>query len=180
MKDRMGVSTRRSGRVLRAIGRLVAFGAIAGPVSLARAGESATVWVEATPFAGSIGVVWKAGEAVQAGLQGGGGIPAIDYTFAPTNRDFVRIVHVGGVVRFAGSPAFSVDVGPQAGIGELDNDPRSGDDMPNLFAGFRAAFMFGGRQWRLGPCLDLVWIFNEPSPSLFVGNVTPLALRVEW
>jgi hypothetical protein len=148
--------------------------------STAVAGENTAVWLEATPVAGSIGVAWRAGENVLAGIEGGAGIPQLDRTFLPGDRDFVRIVHLGGVMRFEESRNFYAEIGPQAGIGDLDNDPRSGDDMPNLFAGFSAAFMFGGRRWRLGPGLDLVWIFDEPDPSIFVANLTPLALRVEW
>lgn len=180
MIDSKAASWLRPATFRRAVRFLVAFAALAGSVSPVRAGEHATVWLGATPFAGSLGVVWRAGNEVWVGIEGGGGIPQIDYTFAPEKRDFLGIIHLGGVARFAESSALYFDVGPQVGIGDLDHDPRSGDDMPNLFAGFSSAAMYGGRRWRVGPRLDLVWIFDEPSPSIFVANVTPLTVRVEW
>lgn len=176
--------TRSLGRILTearpAAAFLAALAAVAWPASPARAGESAIGWLEASPIAGSLGVVWKRTDAVWLGLAGGGGIPQIDQTLTPEKRDFLRIIHVGGVARLEPSRSFHVDLGPQVGIGELENDPYSGDDLPNLFAGFAAAAMYGGRRWRIGPRLDLVWIFDERVASIFVANVTPLAVRVEW
>lgn len=117
------------------------------------------------PFGGSVGFAQRVTDGVFLGLSAGGGVDALDRTFAPdpsaeAYRAFEQIVHVNAFLRQKPARWADVDLGLRLGIGGV-RECTASDCWPGAFVGMTAGAFFGSRTIKVGP--RVLWALARES-----------------
>lgn len=167
-------------RLRRRIVRCSPFVAAAILVSVAplHAQRSNEFTLDLRPFGGSVGFAQRISDGVYLGLSAGGGVDALDRTFAPdpaaeAYRAFEQIVHVNAFLRQKPSEHFDVDLGLRLGIGGV-RECTASDCWPGAFVGMTAGAFWGSDRVKVGP--RLLWALaresGESSPVVYAELLT--------
>jgi hypothetical protein len=141
---------------------VVTFLLVASPLGAQRSSEFT---LDLRPFGGSVGWAQRVTDGVYLGLAAGGGVDALDRTFAPdpsaeAYRAFEQIVHVNAFLRQKPAPWADVDLGLRLGIGGV-RECTASDCWPGAFVGMTAGAFFGSRTVKIGP--RVLWALARES-----------------
>lgn len=117
------------------------------------------------PFGGAVGWAQRVTDGVFLGVSAGGGVDALDRTFAPdpsaeAYRAFEQIVHLNAFLRQKPAGWVDVDLGLRLGIGGV-RECTSSDCWPGAFVGMTAGAFFGSERVKVGP--RVLWALARES-----------------
>lgn len=169
--------------------RLVAARTLPGAVGVAllasplHAQRSSEFTLDVRPFGGSIGFAQRVTPGVFLGVAAGGGIDALDRTFAPdpseqAYRAFEQIAHVSAFLRQKPTDNVDVDLGIRVGIGGV-RECTASDCWPGAFVGLIAGAFWGSDRVKVGP--RVLWaLARESGESNPVFYAELLTLRIRF
>jgi hypothetical protein len=130
------------------------------------------------PFGGSFGYAQRLTPGVLIGVSAGGGIDALDRTFAPdpaqqAYRSFQQIAHISAFLRQKPLEAIDIDIGMRLGIGGV-RECTASDCWPGAFFGLSAGAFWGSDRVKVGP--RLLWALaresGESNPVVYAELIT--------
>lgn len=156
------------------------FLAATSPVQAQRSNE---VTIDARPFGASIGFAQRVTNGVYLGLAAGGGVDALDRTFAPdpaeqAYRAFEQVAHLTAFLRQKPSEHFDVDLGLRLGIGGV-RECTASDCWPGAFVGLTAGAFWGSDRFKIGP--RALWALARESGEsnpVFYAELLTLRIRL--
>jgi hypothetical protein len=145
--------------------------------------RSSEFTIDARPFGASIGFAQRVTNGVYLGLAAGGGVDALDRTFAPdpaeqAYRSFEQIAHITAFLRQKPSTHFDVDLGLRLGIGGV-RECTSSDCWPGAFVGLTAGAFWGSDRIKVGP--RALWALARESGEsnpVFYAEILTLRIRL--
>lgn len=168
-------------RVARLAPSAVAFAVLSAvPLHAQRASEFT---LDLRPFGGSVGFAQRVTPGVYLGVAAGGGIDALDRTFAPDPSDqayraFEQIAHLNAFLRQKPSDNVDIDLGIRLGIGGV-RECTASDCWPGAFFGLTAGAFWGSQRLKIGP--RVLWaLARESGQSNPVFYAELLTLRIRF